>query len=673
MGMTADLLSSALQRAQDRTLNVMELLSAAGQLAAAGDGQGQIALYDAWLTHNADNPLAYAMYFNFGVVLSNAGKLAQAKEALNAAIRLNPDFMPAYINLGTLLEKMGAAGEGVQKWYEVANKLHAVNGEAIHHKTTALKQIGRLLEKHFIDENAEEALKHGLDINPTQTDVVQHWVSLRTRQCKWPVIAPWGYVTREHLLRGISALSLAAYTDDPLMQLGNAANYNRTTIGRPKASFAHTHKRLLVNPHPSRRRVGYLSSDLREHAVGFLTSELYEAHNRGNVELFVYYCGHQVKDATQDRIKAASEHWLDISGLSDEQAAERIVADGVEILVDLNGYTQGARTKMLAMRPAPIIVNWLGFPGTLASPYHHYLIADEFIVPPDSELYYTEKIVRIPCYQPNDRKREVATHRPTRQEAGLPEGATVFCCFNGVHKISPFTWRRWITILQRTPNSVLWLLGAIESTNARLKKAMADAGVDPERLIIAPKARNPEHLARYPLADLFLDTAPYGAHTTCSDALWMGVPVLTLAGRGFAARVCGSLVRAAGLSDLVVDTPEAYVELAVALGSNPAKLREYRTQLEKTRDTCVLFDTDLLCAGLEQRYAEMWQDYLAGRLPRPDLTNVDVYNEIGIELDKDDVEMMTVADYHQLYRDKLAERHAFSPLPRDSRLWTDPK
>jgi predicted O-linked N-acetylglucosamine transferase (SPINDLY family) len=651
----------------------MELLSFVGQLMALGDATGVVTLYETWLLHNADNPLAYAMYFNFGVVLSNAGQNERARDMLTEAIRINPNFMPAYINLGTLLEKMGAAGEGVQKWYEVANKLSAVSGEAIHFKTTALKQIGRVLEKHFIDENAEEALKHGLDINPTQTDVVQHWVSLRTRQCKWPVIAPWGYVTREHLLKGISALSLAAYTDDPLMQLGNAANYNKTTIGRPGVSFAHTHAKLLVNPHPSRRRVGYLSSDLREHAVGFLTTEIYEVHNRANVELFLYYCGHQVNDATQARIKAAADHWLDLSGMTDQQIAERIVADGVEILVDLNGYTQGARTKMLAMRPAPIIVNWLGFPGTLASPYHHYLIADDFIVPPDSERYYTEKIVRIPCYQPNDRKREVATTRPTRQQAGLPDDAVVFCCFNGVHKITPFTWERWMTILQRAPNTVLWLLGAIDSVNARLKQAMAKVGVDPERLIVAPKARNPDHLARYPLADLFLDTAPYGAHTTCSDALWMGVPVLTVAGRGFASRVCGSLVKSAGLADLVVDTPERYVDLAVELGTNPSKLRGYRDQLQKNRDTCVLFDTDLLCASLERCYADMWADYVAGRLPRPDLTNVEIYNEIGIELDRDKVEMMTVANYHEQYLHKLAERHAFSPLPRDSRLWTNPE
>ncbi|MDX2143146.1 MAG: hypothetical protein SFV19_07310 [Rhodospirillaceae bacterium] len=670
--MSGDLLSSALQRAQDRTLTVMKLLSAVGQLAADGDHAGTIVLYEAWLKHNADNPLAYAMHFNFGVVLSNAGEMQRARQALTEAIRLNPNFMPAYINLGTLLEKMGAAGEGVQQWYEVANKLHAVNGEAIAHKTTALKQIGRVLEKHFIDENAEEALRHGLDVNPTQTDVVQHWVSLRTRQCKWPIIAPWAHVTREHLLRGISSLSLAAYTDDPLMQLGNAANYNKTTIGRPAASFAHTHKKLLVNPHPSRRRVGYLSSDLREHAVGFLTSEIYEAHDRANVELFVYYCGHQVSDSTQARIKAASEHWLDITPLSDEAAAERIVADGVEILVDLNGYTQGARTKMLSMRPAPIIVNWLGFPGTLASPYHHYLIADDFIIPPESEIYYTEKVVRIPCYQPNDRKREVAPTRPTRQQAGLPEDAVVFCCFNGVHKITPFTWARWIKILQQVPNSVLWLLGAIESTNARLKDAMAKQGLDPGRLIIAPKARNPDHLARYPLADLFLDTAPYGAHTTCSDALWMGVPVLTMVGRGFASRVCGSLVKSAGLDDLVVATPERYVELAIELGTNRPKLQAYRDKLQKGRDSCVLFDTDLLCASLEKAYAAMWDDYRAGRLPRPNLTNLDIYNEIGIELDRDAVEMGTVANYHDLYRAKLAERDAFSPLPVDGRLWTAP-
>jgi predicted O-linked N-acetylglucosamine transferase (SPINDLY family) len=668
--MASEYLSQALAQAQARAMTAMQLLSAAGQLTAMGDMTEVAELYRVWLAHNADNPVAYAMYFNYAAVLGQLDDQNGAKAALTEAIRINPSFIPPYINLGHVLERLGAVGDGVQQWYKVAEMLPQVNGEGVSYKITALKQIGRVLEQYQIDENAEDALRLCLDINQHQNDVIQHWVSLRQRQCKWPVIVPWGSITREQLLRGISALSLAAHTDDPLMQLANAAAYNKAQIGRPERTFEDRHARLRAAAHPRRRKIGYLSSDLREHAIGFLTAELYEVHDRSRVEIFLYYCGHKVKDGTHQRIKAAADHWIDISGLSDEQAAERMVADGIEILVDINGYTHSARLKVLALRPAPVIVNWLGFPGTLGSPSHHYLIADEFIIPRESEIYYAEKVLRLPCYQPNDRKRVIAERRPTRAEVGLPDDAMVYCCFNGAHKITPFTWRRWMAILKAVPNSVLWLLGTIPSTDARLKQHAAAEGVDPGRIIFAHKAKNPDHLARYPLADLFLDTCPYGAHTTSSDALWMGVPVITLAGRSFASRVCGSLLKSAGLPDLICSTPERYVELAVELGRDKAKLAALRTRLAASRDTCVLFDTPLLARSLEDLYDRMWADYTAGKLPRPDLTNLDIYGEIGIELDRNDVELQTVADYRALYLHKLAEKHRFAAIPPDRRLWS---
>jgi predicted O-linked N-acetylglucosamine transferase (SPINDLY family) len=668
---SAPQLPAALLEARDRRMGAMELLSAVGRLTAIGEGAGVAELYRTWLEHNADNPVAYAMYFNYAAILSQAGDQEGAKNALLEAVRINPDFLPPYINLGHSLERLGAVGEGVQQWYKVVEKLPQINGEGLNYKITALKQIGRVLEQYQIDENAEAALRMALEINPNQSDVTQHWVSLRQRQCKWPVIAPWGNVTKEHLLKGISSLSLAAHTDDPLMQLANAAHYCKTTIGRPERSYDAGHARLKAAAPGARRKIGYLSSDLREHAIGFLTAELYEVHDRNNVEVFLYYCGHKVSDVTHQRIKAAAEHWVDIGGMSDEQAAERIVADGIEVLVDVNGYTHSARIKLLAMRPAPIIVNWLGFPGSLGTPNHHYLIADEFIIPRESEIYYAEKVLRLPCYQPNDRKRVIAEHRPTRAEVGLPEGAFVFCCFNGVHKITPFTWARWMKIMHNVPGSVLWLLDSITSTSERLKQHAAQAGIDPSRIIFAKKAQNPKHLARYPLADLFLDTTPYGAHTTSSDALWMGVPVLTLAGRSFASRVCGSLLKSAGLPELICSTPERYMAMAVDLARNPEKLKAVRRKLADQRDTCVLFDTPLLARKLEGLYADMWADFMADRLPRPDLSNLDIYNDIGCALDDEKTELQCIPDYREVYRRKLAELHHYSYIRPDNRLWTD--
>jgi predicted O-linked N-acetylglucosamine transferase (SPINDLY family) len=370
-----------------------------------------------------------------------------------------------------------------------------------------------------------------------------------------------------------------------------------------------------------------------------------------------------------DAFKTGFDHWLDINALDDATVARRMVEDGIQILVDLNGYTREARHRLLALRPAPVIVNWLGYPGTLASPYHHYLIADDWIVPPADEIHYSEKVVRLPCYQPNNRQRRAAPRQPGRAELGLPEQGFVYCCFNGTHKITRFMFERWLLILSQVPDSVLWLLGGSEGAQQRLRDHAAAHGLDPARLVFADKRVNAEHLARYPAADLFLDTSPYGAHTTASDALWMGVPVLTLAGRSFAARVCGSLVRAAGLPELVCDDATAYVEQAIALGRDRARLQPLRDRLAAGRDHCVLFDTPALVTALEARYREMWADFRAGRLPRPDLANLDVYLEIGAATHYDETDLQTVEDYHGWWRDRLRQRHRVRPIAPDARLF----
>ena len=425
-------------------------------------------------------------------------------------------------------------------------------------------------------------------------------------------------------------------------------------------------------PEPRRLRIGYVSSDLREHAVGFLSCEIYGLHDRASVEVFAYYCGPEADDPVQARIRAGVDHWADINQLTDRQAAARIADDGIDILVDLNGYSRDGRLGLFALRPAPVVVNWLGFPGTMGTPHHHYLIADPVVLPPGHERYVTERVKRLPaCYQPNDRNRAVAAHRPGRAEAGLPEGAVVFCCFNGSQKVNHFTFRRWMRILAAVPDSVLWLLSGSEGGDARLRQAAADHGIAPERLVFADKRRNPEHLARYNLADLFLDTAPYGAHTTASDALWMGVPVLTAPGRAFASRVCASVVTAAGLPELVCDSFEDYVARAIELGRDRAALAALRAKLAANRDACALFDTPALVRGLEALYREMWAEHEAGALPRPDLVNLDCYREIGLEEDHEHpAPAGRQAEYEDFYRTRLAYRDQLAALPPDTRLWT---
>jgi predicted O-linked N-acetylglucosamine transferase (SPINDLY family) len=667
--MTIDIFADALNRARTQQMDITGMLDCAERLKAAGQKQQAVEIYKTWIAYNPDHPVLHAVYFNYGVSLGEIGDTAGAVNAFRAAIRLKPDFYPPYINLGSMLDGLGHGERAVREWMAVVNQLPTVTGDGVNYKTMALKQIGRVLEVANNDTAAEDALRQSLDINPDQPEVIQHWIALRQRQCKWPVMAEWGNVKKTRLVSAISPLSVASYTDDPLFQLANAFQYCRKSVGLPPKGAAGVAAVAPERKRSDRLRIGYVSSDLRGHTVGFAMTDVMECHDPRNFEIFAYYCGVRAGDATQTRIKNAVHHWLDINDLDDAAAARKIREDGIDILVDLNGYTKDGRTKLFALRPAPITVNWFGFPSTMGSPYHHYLIADPHVIPAGQEIYYSEKVLRLPCYQPNDRKRTVAERKPSRREAGLPETAFVFCSLNGMQKITALTFQRWMAILRQVSDSVLWLLTGTAETNERLREAAAQQGIAPERLVFAGKMANPDHLARYPLADLFLDTFPYGSHTTASDALWMGVPVLTLAGRSFASRVCASLVSAAGIGEMVCATPDELVARAVGFAQDRAKLTRVRQRLVAGRDTCLLFDTESLVRNLEKLYRQMWDERAHGKLPVPDLRNLEAYHEAGADLDLANIELLSDDAYRAQYRASLADRHSVFPLSADARLW----
>ncbi|MBF0212994.1 MAG: tetratricopeptide repeat protein, partial [Magnetococcales bacterium] len=551
--------------------DLAELITHADARMRAGDAAGMSALYRTWIAGNPEHALLHLVQYNLGVSLTTLGDPHGAREAYLEALRLNPDFYPTYINLGNVLEQLVSPSAAAICWSQLVARTPQINPEMLEYRRSALKQIGRVAGAAEV----EWALRQVLEMEPFHHDAMEHWISARQQQCQWPVIEPFARCSKAHLMTGFAPLSLAAYTDDPVLQLASAALYNTRDIGHASTHFLDEHAALRAAP-AARPRVGYLSSDLRLHAIGFLMVELFERHDPEQVELFYYYTGQQEGDPLQQRIRAAAPNWRVLTPLTDEEAARQILADRIEILVDVNGYTLSARLKMLSMRPAPVIVNWLGYPGTMGSPYHHYIIADPFIIPPEHEIFYSERVMRLPCYQPNDSRRLISSHRPDRREVGLPEEGVVFCCFNGVRKITAFTWELWCRILHRVPGSVLWLLHENDAARDRLRELAGARGIDPDRLHFAPMIANEAHLARYPLVDLVLDCFPYGAHTTASDALWMGVPILTLAGLSFASRVCGSLVRSAGLGELVCDSAEAYVERAVELGTQPALLAACR-------------------------------------------------------------------------------------------------
>jgi len=329
-----------------------------------------------------------------------------------------------------------------------------------------------------------------------------------------------------------------------------------------------------------RIRVAYLSADFRPHPVAFLIAGVFEEHDKGRFEISGISFGPDDKSAMRARISAAFERFIDVRGRSDIEVATLLRQMEIDVAVDLTGFCEYGRPEILSYRPAPVQVNYLGFPGTYGADYIDYIIADRIIIPADQRHLFSEQVVYLPhAYQANDRKRAVAPRRPTRREAGLPDVGTVFCAFNNAYKITPTVFDVWMRLLSNVEGSVLWLLGDNAAAIQNLKREAEARGVAPERLIFAPRVAPDEHLARFGLADLFLDTLPYNAHTTASDALWTGVPVVTCQGRTFAGRVAGSLLRAVGLRDLVTETMADYESLSIELGRDRETLAELKQGL----------------------------------------------------------------------------------------------
>jgi len=363
--------------------------------------------------------------------------------------------------------------------------------------------------------------------------------------------------------------------------------------------------------------VGYLSADFHSHAVAYLIAELIEKHDRSRFAIHGYSYGPDDGSAMRGRLVRAFDRFVDVRNLSHSQAAQRIAGDEVQILVDLTGYTKNARTRILALRPAPIQVNYLGYPGTMGASFIDYILVDDYIVPSDQQPSFTEKLVHLPgCYQVNDSQREIASCTPSRAECGLPEAGFVFCSFNNNFKITPEMFGVWMELLKEVPGSVLWLLEGNRFAPANLCREAKRRGVAAERLVFAPHKPLAEHLARHRLADLFLDTFPYNAHTTASDALWVGCPVLTMAGETFASRVAASLLRVLGLPELITRSLADYQDAALRLARNAGLLAALRERLEASRKESQLFNADWFARNLEKAYSAMWEIYASGEAPR---------------------------------------------------------
>jgi predicted O-linked N-acetylglucosamine transferase (SPINDLY family) len=376
--------------------------------------------------------------------------------------------------------------------------------------------------------------------------------------------------------------------DDPARQLARAQNWARTNFpaaprSLPKAGAA-----------PGKLRIGYFSADFHDHPVMHLMARLFELHDRDRFEVHLFSFGPDRQDAMRQRAVQAADRFHDVRAMSDGAILALTREAGIDIAIDLMGYTRGARTELFARRLAPLQVNYLGYPGTMGAAFMDHIIADPWVVPEADSRFYAEKVLRLPhAFMATDNGRAAAEDRFTRSHFGLPQDGLVFCCFNNSYKITPAEFGIWMRLLQKVPGSVAWLAKDSEEAAANLIKEAAARGVDKSRLIFAERVPDlGDYLARYRCADIFLDTFHYNAHATASDVLWAGLPLITKSGRSFPSRVAGSLLKAAGLPELVTDTAEAYEALALELATRPERLAAIKAKLAANRLTTPLFDSE---------------------------------------------------------------------------------
>lgn len=591
-------LTSPLPAAAAGPLTLNALMGQAQALQQAGQPAAAAVLYQQWLaTDGQRDAMRHVALFNLGTILSALQREADAEAAYQEALQLQPGFVHALLNMGHVLERRGAHEEALDHWRRVSADANAAQDLRVH----AINNQGRLLETLRRYPEAEACLVQSLQWQPRQADVVQHYVHLRQKQCKWPAHQPVGEVTPNQLLTGTSLLAMMSASDDPALQLLAAQRFCYEKVPKAPAVALHT----LMPPRTGRIRIGYLSGDLHTHAVGLLTPELFELHDRSRFEVYAFCWTPESNTPQRRRLLAAMDHHVRLAGVDDDTAAKLIAQAGIDVLVDLQGLTSGARPAILGHRAAPVQVSYLGLPGTSALPGVDWILADRFVMPPELEPYCTEKPIFLPhCYQVSDRQREVAD-KPVRATYGLPEDAFVYCSFNNNFKFTPEMFRAWMRILHAVPNSVLWLLADNDTARDNMRAEAGAAGVAPERLIFAPRVSPAEYLARFQLADLVLDTFPYNAGTTASDALWMGVPIVTRAGRSYISRMAGSLLHAVGLPELVADNLADYEKLAVAIGRQPLRAASYKRYLVEHGRQSPLFNLPQLVRDIETEFERL--------------------------------------------------------------------
>ena len=523
-----------------------------------------------------------------------------------AALTADAEFPPAAINLGIALKQTGrmeeaarAFGDAVNKWPNFAPALYLL-GEMFW-------DLGRYQE-------ADKFLSSAITLSPEFANEFQDRTYQRLSDCDWR-----GYDAMKAMITRLVQAGIPATSPLNFMYYSNSID-DQARCAQTFATRNHPRRDPLWKGEPrlpGKIRIGYLAAEFNDHPVAHLLAGVLEHHDRDAFELVAFSVSPPEASPISKRIVAAFDAFLDVGHLTDLAIAQLVRSRDIDILVSLSGYTVNARPDVMTGRPAPVQVNYHGYPGTLGARYVDYLIADKQVAPPDRTIYYAENIAWLPnSYQPTDDTAPIAGATPDRAQSGLPEGAFVFMAYNAPRKISPDVFSSWMRILTRTPDSVLWLMDGGASAQANLRREAQARGVDPARLIFAPRiASRADHLARHRLADLFLDTWPYNAHSTASDALWAGLPAVTCEGDTFPGRVCASLLTAAGLGELITRSLADYEDLAVALAADPTRMAALREKTGAEGHTSPLFQTAAYTRHLEAAYRTMFDRAQAGQPP----------------------------------------------------------
>ena len=551
------------------------------------------------------DPKYHEAWSNKGNALCELKRFDEAITHYDKALSLKPDYAQGWSNKGAILSDLKRYDEAIAH-FDQALSLKPEFAEAWSNKGNTLKECKRY----------DEAIAHfdqALSLKPDIDWVTGDLLHTKMKICSWSGLAESLENISEKVMtneRVVTPFFLLALNDDVLHHKKASEIYAQSKYSSNTALGP-----ISKRPQSQKIRVGYFSADFKNHPVAFLIAELFELHDRNQFEIYGFSYV-KATDEMRQRLERSFDQLIEIGAKSDIEVAKLSRNLNIEIAVDLTGFTQDARTGIFAYRAAPIQISYLGYPGTMGSDYIDYIIADKTLIPSQSQESYSEKVVYLPnSYQVNDRKRVISERQFTREELGLPEKGFVFCCFNNNYKILPTTFVSWTRILGAVEGSVLWLFQDNSWAAENLKKEAEKRGIAAYRLVFAERLPLSEHLARHRQADLFLDTFPYNAHTTASDALWAGLPVLTLEGRSFASRVAASLLNAIGLPELITKTQEEYESLAIELAKNPQRLTDIKLMLKNNRLTTPLFDTPLFAKNLEAAYVKMYGRYQADLEP----------------------------------------------------------